>query len=276
MKFLVTGTKGFIGKAVLNQLVREKHDVTEIDDILMVDGWKNVLESILKNNFDAVFHIGACSDTQNYDIDYVGPRNIDFTFFLADKCKERGIPLIFSSSASIYGNKNKPETLYAWSKYIGEKYVIETGGVALRYFNVYGYDESHKGNMASFLFQALKMKKAKKPIKIFPNKPTRDFVYIKDVVSANISAFENYQSVKGGVFDVGTGISNSYETLLEIANLDYSYTDQSMIPKNYQYYTCANKSKFLPNWSPKWNLQDGVVDYLKTLKFVDLDYSLYY
>lgn len=278
MNFLVTGTKGFIGKAVTNQLSQDKHDVIELDDILAVDGWKNIVESILKRKkFDGVFHIGACSDTQNYDIGYVGPRNIEFTFFLSDVCAELNIPLIFSSSASVYGNKNKPETLYAWSKYIGEKYVLKNGGVALRYFNVYGYNESHKGNMASFLYQAITLKKQKKPIIIFPNKPTRDFVYIKDVVSANLSALESFESIKGNYFDVGTGTSHSYEELLSLAKLEiHSYANQSLIPNNYQYHTCANKDKFLPNWKPKWSLEDGIIDYLKTLKFIDLDYTLYY
>jgi len=261
MKLFITGTEGFIGGALKKAL--SHHQLTELDDITSLKNWQSLVRGILENgNFDAVFHVGACSDTQNYYIDYIGPRNIEFTFLVADICEKQNIPLIYSSSASIYGNQGLPETLYSWSKYIGEKYILKTNGIALRYFNVYGYNETKKGKMASFAYQAYTKAKLGGNIKIFPpspEKPMRDFVYIKDVVEASIYALEHYNSLKGQYYDVGTGAPASYETLMDCMGLDYSYELPLAIPLNYQYYTKA--SKFMPGWSAKWSLEDGIKDY---------------
>ena len=270
MRFLITGTSGFIGGALAEQL--KEHELTQLDDICNVKGWDRLISGMIENGrFDAVFHIGACSDTQNSDVAYMMTRNVEFTFVIADVCQKKGVPLIYSSSASVYGNDGSPQTLYAWSKYIGERYVLKTGGVALRYFNVYGSDESKKGKMASFVYQAYLANQRDERIKIFPSypfAPARDFVYVKDVLSANWHAFENYANVKGNYFDVGTGKSYTYETLLWKMGLNYDYTAVDAIPKNYQYQTKARD--FMPGWTPKWSLEDGINDYLLILRELSL------
>lgn len=271
MKIFITGTEGFIGGA-LKKAISSEHQITELDDILSLKNWQGLIRGILENGkFDAVFHVGACSDTQNYDISYVGPRNIESTFLIADICQKQKIPLIYSSSASVYGNHGTPETLYAWSKYIGERYVLKTGGIALRYFNVYGFDETRKGKMASFAYQAYRMAKMGAEIQIFPpvpDKPMRDFVYVYDVLSANLHALAHYESLKGNYYDVGTGTPATYESLMEALGVEYVYSPKDSIPKNYQYFTKA--TKFMLGWSSKWSLQEGISDYTLILNQLSL------
>ena len=265
MRFFITGTGGFIGGALAREL--KDHHLTQFEDICDVKGWDKIISGIIENGrYDAVFHVGACSDTQNTDVSYMMSRNVECTFLIADLCQQYGVPLIYSSSASAYGNDGAPQTLYAWSKYIGERYVIRTGGVALRYFNVYGHDESKKGKMASFVYQAYQTSKSGEKVRIFPSYPKtpwRDFVYVKDVISANWHAFENYQQLKGNTYDVGTGEAAKYETLLWNMGIDFDYTPVESIPRNYQYHTRAQH--FMPGWSPKWKLKDGIDDYLLIL-----------
>jgi ADP-L-glycero-D-manno-heptose 6-epimerase len=268
MNALITGAQGFIGKAFMNEMYLrdDSVNVTMVDDMPIL--WKrdSFLRFLEKAEPNVVFHIGACSDTQNYDLDFVCKRNIEATFIISDFCKTHNVPLIYSSSASCYGNNGIPETLYAWSKYVGEKYVTSNGGIALRYFNVYGYDESHKGKMASFIYQAFQKGGG---TKIFPSdvkQPKRDFVYVKDVTSANFYAFENYEFLYGGVYDVGTGQAVSYEMILQKLNIPISYTSVEEIPQNYQYHTCANAINFMPGWRPNWPIDKGIEDYILKLK----------
>jgi ADP-L-glycero-D-manno-heptose 6-epimerase len=111
-------------------------------------------------------------------------------------CKSKNIPMVYSSSAANYGTNNEhPSNLYGWSKYAAEDYVINNGGIGLRYFNVYGPGEQNKGKMASVAFQMNEKRKNNEEIKLFPKSPKRDFVYVKDVISANIYAFKNYEKL---------------------------------------------------------------------------------
>ena len=120
--------------------------------------------------------------------------------------------MIYSSSAANYGERGEnPSNLYGWSKYTAEDYVISNGGIALRYFNVYGPGEENKGSMASVALQMTRNYKEGKEIKLFPKKPKRDFVYIKDIISANLYAFENFNSLSGKYYEVGSGESRTFE-----------------------------------------------------------------
>jgi ADP-L-glycero-D-manno-heptose 6-epimerase len=158
--------------------------------------------------------------------------------------------------------------LYAWSKRAAEDYVVANNGVALRYFNVYGPGEGHKGKMASVAYQLWQKHIKGEEIKLFPNKPTRDFVYVKDVVDANIHADEYYydQDLGQMAYDVGTCNSRSFEDVLQLLGIEnYSYHPESMIPEGYQFYTKAEEAMLLPKWSPKYSLEDGISDYKKYL-----------
>lgn len=274
MKAVVTGHRGFIGKAFLNYILSnlvEDLKVFTLDDITDKDHWQDKTRSFLNDvRPDVIFHIGACSDTQNFDVQEMMAKNVEATMILADYCDTYQVPIIYSSSASCYGNGSGPLSLYAWSKYIGEQYILKCGGIALRYFNVFGYDEAHKGKMASFPYQAYQSHKKGGKVLIFPSKseegrPKRDFVYVQDVISANLHAFSNFSSLRGNYYDVGTGNPVSYEELLGYMDIPYEYAPFSAIPINYQYFTMADRNKFMNGWRPNWTTRQGLIDYMNIL-----------
>ena len=120
-------------------------------------------------NYDAVFHVGACSDTLETNVDYMMTRNYESTKIIMDWCVKNNKPMIYSSSAANYGTNNLyPSNLYGWSKYVGEGYVISNGGIALRYFNVYGPGEEDKGKMASVAYQMFIKNTKGEKITLFP------------------------------------------------------------------------------------------------------------
>ncbi len=264
----VTGDAGFIGSAIKKELIKRGYEVFGLEKwIYQRVRWQDRLhEYLVDKNPDAVIHVGACSDTQNQDVTEMMKLNAESTFIISDWCQFRKIPMIYSSSASVYGNNNSPETLYAWSKYLGEQFVIKCGGLALRYYNVYGLDESHKGKMASVIYQSFLKSRRGEKVSLFPLMPMRDFVYINDVVSANLYALENYETLKGGWYDVGTGTARSFEDIMTIMNLKYDYLPKTNIPKLYQHFTQADERRFMKGWKPEYDLKRGVTEYLDLLK----------
>lgn len=265
-RILLTGSNGFIGKN-LKQSLSSKDVLYELNESFYKDiDWKYKLnEDLLITQPNVIFHVGACSDTLEQDVNYMMLRNFESTKILTDYSKQFNIPLIYSSSAASYGTDGmNPSNLYGWSKYVAEQYVISNGGIGLRYFNVYGPGEEHKGKMASMIFQIIEKQKKSEEIKLFPKNPKRDFVYVKDVVNANLYAYENYDKLKSNYYDVGTGIERSFEDIVNCLKInDYSYYEETDIPKGYQFHTKANVNKFMFGWSPKYNLENGIEDYLK-------------
>ena len=263
-KALLTGSKGFIGKNLMEELLEKNFSIIEInEDIFQSENWnKEVLETLEDFEPHVIFHVGACSDTLETRVNYMMVLNFEFTKILTDWAKRNSSKMIYSSSAASYGtNGQHPSNLYGWSKYVAEQYVISNDGIGLRYFNVYGPKEEHKGPMASVAYQTFIKHKNGTECKLFPKKPTRDFVYVKDVVSANIYAFENFYSVNSNWYDVGSGESRSFEDVMNLLNIPYTYHDESMIPMGYQFYTCSDKNKFLKGWQPNYNLERGMEEY---------------
>lgn len=272
----VTGTEGFIASNLVKALKDKGVKVIAIDeyffDMWHRDMWFFKLHEIfITYGISTLYHVGACSDTLNTDVNYMMKTNYEATTTLVDVCVHLGIKIIYSSSASVYGSESSerlPMNLYAWSKRAAEDYVVANNGVALRYFNVYGPGEGHKGKMASVAYQLWQKHIKGEEIKLFPNKPTRDFVYVKDVVDANIHADEYYydQDLGQMAYDVGTCNSRSFEDVLQLLGIEnYSYHPESMIPEGYQFYTKAEEAMLLPKWSPKYSLEDGISDYKKHL-----------
>jgi ADP-L-glycero-D-manno-heptose 6-epimerase len=262
-KIMITGTDGFIGSNLKKEL-EDKFEIIEINENIFnnVD-WKSEVLKYFWLDIKCVFHVGACSDTLETNVNYMMLLNYEFTKHISDLCKTKNIPLIYSSSAANYGTNNEyPSNLYGWSKYVAENYVTKCGGISLRYFNVYGPGEEHKGKMSSVSYQMYIKNKNNEEIKLFPKKPKRDFVYVKDVISANIFAYENYNKLDKRYYEVGNGVAEPFENILEYMNLEYSYHDESIIPKGYQFYTCSNSKMWLNGWKPKWSLNDGITDYL--------------
>lgn len=254
MKILVTGYKGFIGKNILK---KKGYQFIKLDgEYFNEPNPKEFLLAFLESNQpDAVLHIGACSDTLNIDVQFMMERNYLSTKWLMDWCKEKGKKIIYSSSAAIYGvDGSKPSNLYGWTKMLGEDYVVSNGGIALRYFNVYGPGEEHKGKMASMIYQILNSDN----IKLFPNKPKRDFVYVDDVVRANFYALDYYEVLKGKWYDVGTTQNVEFETVCDILNKPYEYKDESEIPIGYQFNTKATFEKLMGGWQPIVDINIGI------------------
>ena len=265
MKILITGTEGFIGRNLLNEL-SDKYEIYTLEESDLSSDWKSKVKNFFDLSLNVVFHVGACSDTLEQNVNYMMFLNYEVTKYLTDLCSEYDVPIIYSSSAANYGINNEyPSNLYGWSKYAGEGYVTSNNGIALRYFNVYGPGEEDKGRMSSVAYQMFLKHKKNEDIKLFPKKPKRDFVYIKDVISANLYAFDNFKKLSGKWYEVGSGNSSLFEDILEYMNFNYSYNDESIIPNGYQFYTCSDKSKWMDGWVPKFNLKSGITDYLKYL-----------
>lgn len=268
VKVIVTGNEGFIGGQLfktLEQLGYETHGIDE--KYFQQDNWIDfLLKKINDITPDVIFHVGACSDTLEKDVDYMMTRNYESTKIIMDWCKEKDVPMIYSSSAANYGINNKyPSNLYGWSKYVAEGYVISNGGIALRYFNVYGPGEENKGKMASVAYQMFIKNNNNEDIFLFPKNPRRDFVYVKDIVDANIHAYNNYENLKGSYYEVGSGEARGFEEVLNNMNIKFQYTSEDVIPEGYQFYTCSDKSKWMNGWTSKWNLESGIKDYLEYL-----------
>ena len=228
--YVITGAYGFIGSnmvAYLNSLGID--DIIIIDDYVDLKSKSNLNDNQFKNKhnisldkktilpdteIDAVFHFGAISDTLEKDNFKFKYYNIDYTNILNSVCKERSIPLIFSSSAAVYGNGNGPLNLYAMSKLTSEN-DIKNDAMCLRLFNVYGPNEQHKGRMSSVMFKWFNELKDKNSIKIFENSTNyiRDFIYVQDVCRI---AYECLAKYKPGVYDVGSGKSTSFEYIADL------------------------------------------------------------
>lgn len=287
MRILLTGAEGFIGSALKQALLDDEvSQVTCIEQSYCeYKGYETTLFKAV-DGCDIIYHVGAISDTMEKDVNKMMYYNVEFSKVLFDLAKILNKKVVYSSSAACYGVDGIPNNLYGWTKYITEIYGVSTvkDFIALRYFNVYGNDESHKGKMASVAYQAmldgnknklLSPLAQKEKFKLFPSvsetledgsvfikKPKRDFIYIEDVVSANMRCLEK---VPAGVYDVGLGQSNSFEKVLKILGIQYNYWGEDKIPNGYQFETKADKNKFLPKWKPKFTLEKGLIDYKNKL-----------
>lgn len=265
MVILVTGYKGFIGKNLLHE---PNHSFLKIDDEYFSEKnpQKFIEEFLDLNKPDVIFHVGACSDTLNTDVNFMMERNYLSTKWFMDWCVRNNKKMIYSSSAAVYGeNGIYPSNLYGWTKLLGEEYVIRNNGLALRYFNVYGPGEEHKNNMTSMVYKIMKSKE----VKLFPKKPQRDFVYITDVIRANYYALEYYHALRGKSYEVGTGQSFYFETICEELGIPFSYLDERDIPSGYQLNTKSLYENHMGGWQPNINLYDGIKlykDYYKDKK----------
>jgi len=257
MKVLVTGHKGFIGSNLLSALKSRGHYCWTIE---MNDDFDELkLESII-SRCNVIFHVGAISDTELQDCNKMLYYNYTLSKVIFDLARKHDVKVVYSSSAANYGNGDDiPTNIYGWSKKLAEDYGLKACKkfVALRYFNVYGPGEDHKGKMASVAYQAWKAGR----FKLFPGKISRDFVYIDDVVHANIHA----ATLERGVFDVGTGKAERFQNLLAGMEIPYEYHTEDEIPNWYQYFTQADSKKFMPGWKPLYYVHKGTQKYKEYL-----------
>jgi len=255
---IVTGGAGFIGSNIVQGL-----NAKGLDDILVVDDlsdgtkFKNIvdarisdymdkddfLDSVLGGDFDdvaieAVFHQGACSSTTEWDGQFMMENNYEYSKTLLHFCQAKKVPFIYASSASVYGGgsvfkedlaNEAPLNVYGYSKFLFDQYVraqtLTSQVVGLRYFNVYGPREQHKGSMASVAFHLNNQLLEKGEIKLFAGcdgygdgEQLRDFVYVGDVVDVNLWFLDN--PAVSGIYNCGTGKSQPFNDVAK-GVLDY-------------------------------------------------------
>jgi len=252
---VVTGGAGFIGSNIVRALnERGISDILIVDSMSKPEKWKNIVsldfaeymekEEFLsrlergdfKGKIKAFFHQGACTDTTNYDVKFLVENNYRYSVKLLNYSVDEKIPFIYASSASVYGigkrgfkevpECEEPINPYAFSKFLFDQYVrkalsrAESQIAGLRYFNVYGPYEFHKGRMASVIYQFYRQLKEKGVIRLFgeshgypPGEQRRDFIYVKDVVEVNLFILDKGIS---GIFNCGTGVSRSFNDVVRI------------------------------------------------------------
>tara|TARA_A100000172_G_scaffold80738_1_gene71170 strand:- start:140 stop:985 length:846 start_codon:yes stop_codon:yes gene_type:complete len=258
MKVLLTGHKGFIGQNLHKRIKELGWECFVLDYEIFEGDVEEQLTQLMSTKFDCIFHVGANSNTMDHDYNSMMRTNYLFSKHLFDLAGDTRI--VYSSSAANYGdNGGLPTNIYAWSKKAAEDYGLAKckNFVALRYFNVYGPHEAHKGRMASVAYQSWQRRK----MPLFPNHPRRDFVYVKDVVEANI--FAATQDVERDWYDVGTGQANTFQSLVECMGNEWYEVGDWQTPPGYQYYTRA--SKFMPKWKATYSMSEGCEEYKEYL-----------
>ncbi len=233
---------------------------------------------------DVIFHQAALTDTTVVDQKKMMFNNVEGFRKVLDFAVRNKSKLVYASSAAVYGNESAPQreegrlnplNIYGYSKYVGDQMAlsaIQEGYitmVGLRYFNVFGTGEAHKGKFASMIYQLSEQMRAGRRPRIFHDgEQTRDHIYIRDVVDANLKAFESKQS---GVVNIGTGKTTSFNRLIEIlnevlgTNLAPDYFDNPY--SFYQNSTQADTSlaETLLGFQAKHSVEEGISEYLSQL-----------
>jgi nucleoside-diphosphate-sugar epimerase len=264
--FLVTGTKGFIGSNIANYLLSQQNQVVSIDDEYIDENWMSNLDKIFSSHtFDAVFHVGACSNTLEQDVNYMMLRNYETTKHIVRWTTSKNIPVIFSSSAANYGTNNLyPSNLYGWSKYVAEDYVIKNGGIALRYFNVYGPGEIVDGDWAAVIGLWRRQVRDNEPITIIGDgEQKRDFTHIEDIVDALYKIGLTKQS-HNDAWELGTGknysINEVYQMFHERFGVDCVFIEDQK--GNYRETLRENNDSLS---RLKWKPTDRLIKYIMNL-----------
>lgn len=311
---IVTGGAGFIGSALvwkLNQMGEE--NIVIVDHLGESDKWKNltglkfvdyynkdvfynmIIEDEIPFDVKCVFHLGACSSTTEKDADYLIKNNYRYSLELAKFCLYRGGRFIYASSAATYGdgsfgyndneneiNNLRPLNMYGFSKHFFDQWIkredLFKRVVGLKYFNVYGPNEYHKGEMRSVVHKAFGQINTTGKVKLFKSylpdykdgEQERDFIYIKDAVDMTVYFYEHKEV--NGLFNIGTGEARTWNDLVtSLFNamekpVDIEYTEMpEYLKAKYQYFTQADTSKLRNSGydKPITKLEDGVTDYVK-------------
>lgn len=312
-RIVVTGSAGFIGSCVSHYLTAQKtFEVIEVDDFTQRHKRLN-FESfhshqriqreafiawfqIEAKTVDFVIHLGARTNTTEQNLELLQKLNLEFSKNIWTLCAEHEIPLIYASSAATYGNGElgykddhelipslSPMNPYGQSKQDFDVWVLNQTSTppfwaGLKFFNVYGPNEYHKGRMASVVFHAYHQIKATGAMKLFKSHrldiadgyQSRDFIYVKDLIQ--VVDFLMKRTAQSAIYNLGSGTANPFYDLavatFDAMNVphDISFIDTPEdIRGNYQYYTCADMGKLRNNGYslPFHTLQEGVFDYVQ-------------
>ncbi|MBN1828776.1 MAG: ADP-glyceromanno-heptose 6-epimerase [Deltaproteobacteria bacterium] len=311
---VVTGGAGFIGSAVVWRLNREGiDDIVVVDNLGATEKWKNLVnctyrEYLHKDCFiamvredrapfpaTAIVHMGACSSTTERNADYLMENNYRYTKILAQWAADRDIPFIYASSAASYGNGDqgfndddklittlKPTNMYGYSKHLFDCWMLsqnlERTIVGLKFFNVFGPNEYHKGDMRSVVHKAFCQIRREGAVRLFKSYrgdygdggQMRDFIYVKDCAEVIWWFLENRRAT--GIFNVGTGTARTWNDLAAAVfdamgrkrQIDYSDMPESVRP-HYQYFTEAAMDKLRKAGydKPFYSLEEAVEEYVR-------------
>ncbi len=321
---IVTGGAGFIGSNIVKGLNDSgETDILIVDRLGNADKWKNLsdlrfadyehkddfMNGLERGLFDhgvtAVLHMGACSSTTERDADYLMANNFACSRSLALRFgRQPHIRFIYASSAATYGDGSegysdehsaawglKPLNIYGYSKQIFDLWALRTGflnnAVGIKYFNVYGPNEYHKGDMRSVAIRAYSQAKKTGAIRLFKSyrpeykdgEQQRDFIYVKDAVRVTLSFLEKPEV--NGLFNAGTGNPRNFNDLASAVfsalgmepRIEYIPMPGGL-EKRYQYHTAADLNKLRSTGfdCSFTSLEDGVRDYVQNyLERLDLD-----
>jgi ADP-L-glycero-D-manno-heptose 6-epimerase len=327
MSIVVTGAAGFIGSNLVKALnQRGEDDIIAVDNLTRGDKFRNLVDCRIADYVDkqdfvrqvaagaydnevtAVLHQGACSDTMEADGRYMMENNYRYSAELLDFCQAEEVPFIYASSAAVYGagsvfreepQHERPLNVYGFSKVLFDNLVRRRWSentaqvVGLRYFNVYGQREAHKGRMASVAFHFFNQYRAEGRVKLFEGsagfeagEQKRDFVSVEDVVKANLYFLDHPE--RSGIFNLGTGQAQTFnevavatinavrasrgESALDLEELrSQSLIEYISFPlglkDKYQSYTQADIAQLRRTGynAPFLNVEQGVGRYVKWL-----------
>ncbi|MCS6972379.1 MAG: ADP-glyceromanno-heptose 6-epimerase [Leptospiraceae bacterium] len=309
---VVTGGAGFIGSAFIAWLnARGESDILLVDSLGTSVKWKNLVglkyrDFVHKAQFlpnlsaskypgiRAIVHLGACSTTTETDGDYLIANNYQYTRALAEYALEKGIRFIYASSGATYGARERdfsdddqttlslrPINRYGYSKQLFDEVAIQHGWTqhitGIKFFNVYGPNEYHKGEMASVVFKAFHQIRTHGSVRLFRSyrsefgdgEQKRDFVYVKDCVAALAELLEKPVY---GIFNMGSGTARSWNDLATAVfaamdkekKIEYIPMPDELV-HSYQYFTEAKMEKLQAagiRWEPM-PLEEGITDYVK-------------
>jgi ADP-L-glycero-D-manno-heptose 6-epimerase len=317
---VITGAAGFIGSAWLSEVnshypglpvvIVDKFNIRNKRKNYQGKNWLSMVdreaffgffgENHQKIRF--VFHLGARTDTTESDVALLNRLNLDYSKKMWIHCTQYEVPLIYASSAATYGDGSSgysddhelipdlhPLNAYGASKNDFDKWVLQQEitppfWAGLKFFNVYGPNEYHKGRMASVIFHAFNQIRIEKKMRLFRShhpdfrdgQQLRDFIYVRDVLKAIRFLYETNDSVQSGIYNVGTGKARSFEDLtLGVfrslglkPNIEYIDMPED-IRHNYQYYTRAEMNKLkTQGFDPDlFSLEAGVEEYVKRFLF---------
>jgi len=321
-RILVTGGAGFIGSALVWALNQRGHSDIVIADFLGSDEkWRNLVplkfaeyleadafrrklaaSPAALGAFSAVFHLGACSATTEKNAAYLADNNTAFTSELAAWALRNGSRFVYASSAATYGDgaqgmsdtderlsRLRPLNMYGYSKHLFDLYAQRQGWlkqiVGVKYFNVFGPNEDHKGDMRSLVNKAYGQIQATGQVKLFKShrpdfrdgEQQRDFLYVKDAVEMTLH-FAEGGSNAGGLFNLGSGEANTWVTLANAIFAALGKPPQiefvempAVLKDKYQYYTRADVGKLRASGYERamTPLGDAVKDYVQNYLAVD-------